>query len=147
MNEHIAVADDSANIGRRYKSTGSNGAVSDNCRCTSATPLSTAPASTSATTTRSALCAASPMPKINSPKKAAFSSALARSKRCEARGVAGRARNANPNATSPNGTLTANSHCHGATDRMPAATDGPAAVDTPTTSALKPTPRPSERDG
>src|SRR5579859_8016098 len=47
----------------------------------------------------------------------------------------------------PSGTLTANSQGQEATDRMAEATVGPIAKQTATTSALKPTPRPSERDG
>ena len=96
---------------------------------------------------KSALCAASPMPKIRNPKVSAFSTALRTSKRCAARRVSGSTRKASTKAITPNGTFTANSHCQVPSDRMPAATVGPIAVETATTSALLPTPRPSLPDG
>ena len=60
----------------------------------------------------------------------------ARSNRWAARLVSGRARKARARAIRPSGTLTANSHGQVPTDRMPAATVGPTAVDTATTRAL-----------
>ena len=46
------------------------------------------------------------------------------------------------NAVSPNGTLMANNQCQLAMERIPLATDGPAAADMATTIALIPIPRP-----
>jgi hypothetical protein len=43
----------------------------------------------------------------------------------------------------PSGTLIANSHCHEATDRIPAATLGPIAAEVEPTRALIPMPRSS----
>ena len=88
-------------------------------------------------------CAASPMPKISRPNVAAFSAALPRSKRWSARLVSGSARRASRKASAPSGTLMANSHCQLPSERMAAAMVGPMAVETATTSALLPTPRPS----
>ncbi len=87
------------------------------------------------------------MQKISEPKNRAFSSALGRSNRCEASGVAGSVRSAKAIASTPTGTLMANSIGQVATASTPAATLGPTAVLTPTTMALKPTPRPSWRAG
>ena len=50
-------------------------------------------------------------------------------------------------ASTPNGTLIANSQCQDATDRIAAATDGPDAEDVATTRAMKPMPRPSWERG
>ena len=46
------------------------------------------------------------------------------------------------NAVSPNGTLIANNQCQLAIERIPLATEGPAAADMATTIALIPIPRP-----
>ena len=59
----------------------------------------------------------------------------------------GRKRLASHSAATPAGTCTANSQGQDATDRIAAATDGPAAEDPATTRALKPMPRPSEARG
>lgn len=77
----------------------------------------------------------------------ALSTAPAKSKRCTARDVFGNARAPIAKATIPIGTLTANSHGHGATDRIPLAMVGPAAAEMATTTALRPMPRPSMRWG
>ena len=54
----------------------------------------------------------------------------------------GRYFNPKVRATNPRGTLIANSQCQEATDRIPLATEGPAAADMATTMALIPIPRP-----
>ena len=143
----MEVSDESAKIGRRYRSTGSMGERSPICRRTSKTPETNPAPRTAAVVVQSASCAPSPMPKISSPKVVAFSTALTESKRWVARGVAGRERNASAIATAPAGTLTANSQGHDATDRIPAAMVGPTAVKLPTTIAFTPTPLPRERAG
>ena len=51
------------------------------------------------------------------------------------------------NTTMPSGTLSAKSHGHDATDKMAAATDGPATAAVATTSELIAMPRPSLADG
>ncbi len=61
--------------------------------------------------------------------------------------MCGSARQAIGMASAPIGTLTANSHGHGPTDRMPAATVGPTAEAIEPIVALSPTPRPSQRRG
>ena len=60
-----------------------------------------------------------------------------------ARGVRGRKRCASHSATGPAGTCNANSQGQDSTDMIAAATDGPAAEEPATISALKPMPRPS----
>jgi hypothetical protein len=62
-------------------------------------------------------------------------------------GVAGSARSAMNAPSTPSGTFTANSHGHGATARIPEATDGPSAEAIEPTVAFSPTPRPSQRRG
>ena len=47
----------------------------------------------------------------------------------------------------PMGTLTAKSHCHEATAKMPDATVGPSAAPAEATSAFRPRPRPSIFEG
>ena len=49
--------------------------------------------------------------------------------------------------SAPSGTLTANSHCHPATDNIPAATLGPSADDADPTITFTPKPRPSRCRG
>src|SRR4051794_13248127 len=56
------------------------------------------------------------MPLISRPNVIAFSAALPESKRCAARGVCGSILAPRISTTMPTGTLTANSHCHPATD-------------------------------
>ena len=73
--------------------------------------------------------------------------ALGASKRPLARLVSGRARNAIGMAMMPSGTLTANSHGQGATDRIPDATVGPTADAIEPMVAFSPTPRPIMRRG
>ena len=71
-------------------------------------------------------------------------------KRAPAAGLAtlkGSARRPISSTASPSGTLKANSHGHDATDRMPAATEGPATEAIATTIELIATPRPSRSDG
>ena len=58
-------------------------------------------------------------------------------------GLRGRKRWLNVRATSPTGMLTAKSHGHEATERIPAAIVGPATDEMATTVALMPMPRPS----
>ena len=79
---------------------------------------------------------------MRSPKVSAFSPALARSKRRALRGVAGSVRAATASAARPTGRFTRNSHGHDATDRIAAATVGPAAEAMATIIATLPTPRP-----
>ncbi len=64
---------------------------------------------------------------------------------CGARRLRGRERIAISEATTPIGTLTANSQGQFATESMAAATVGPIAEETATSSALMPIPRPSRR--
>src|ERR1700749_503291 len=80
---------------------------------------------------------------INKPKVIALRMTLARSKRCPEAGVRGKVRAPMATANAPSGTLTRNSQCQEATARIAAATLGPAADETATTSAVLPTPRPS----
>ena len=80
-------------------------------------------------------------------KVMALSTLPTQSSRRAASGVSGSERAASSIAPRPAGTLTANSSGQAAPLRMPAATLGPSAVEVATTSALKPTPRPSRFDG
>lgn len=64
-----------------------------------------------------------------------------------ARWLDGSARRPIANTTSPNGTLKAKSQGHEATDRIEAATDGPATEAVATTIELIAIPRPSCDDG
>ena len=84
---------------------------------------------------------------MNRPKVIAFSTALSGSNEWPASGVRGRKRRASHRATIPAGTCSANSQGQDSTDMIAAATDGPAAEDPATTSALKPMPRPSSLRG
>ncbi len=86
---------------------------------------------------------------ISSPNVRAFITASRQSKRCSRTrtGFSGRNRRLSDRAISPIGMLTAKSHGQSATERMPAASVGPATDDTATTVALMPMPRPSRALG
>ncbi len=77
----------------------------------------------------------------------AASTAPRKSNLCFARGIGGSTRTERISAITTNGMFTANSHCHGATDRMIEATVGPRVMPVDTTMALTPTPRPRMRFG
>src|SRR5271163_4012581 len=86
------VATDNANIGRRNKSTGSNGRLKVACRRTRTYPTQTEPTSSTAT---NGLACPWPMPLIPAIRKAkakALNAALAKSKRCSDGGVRGSSR-------------------------------------------------------
>ena len=132
----IAVATDSANTGRRNRSTGSIGAASENWRCTKNQP-------TRMLTANSPSTMAGPWPRpmpssaeMNRPKVMAFSTALSGSNGWPASGVRGRKRCASHKDRSPPGTCSANSQGQEGTDMIAAATDGPAADEPATISAL-----------
>ena len=136
------MATDSAKTGLANRSTGSIGACSVAWRRTNTTPTPTA-ASISPTATPRGWSPPKPSsPVMNSPNVAAFSTAPGRSKRWRARGEPGSAPNS-AIASSPIGTLTANSHGQSATERIAAATVGPSAEEVATISAFTPMPRPS----
>ena len=143
----IAVATDNANIGRRNRSTGSIGAASVNWRCTKTQPTMML---TVNSTSIEAGAWPRPMPSsavMNRPNVTAFSTALSGSNGWPVSGVFGRKRCASSSASTPAGTCNANSQGHDSTDMIAAATDGPAAADPATISALKPMPRPSALRG
>ena len=73
---------------------------------------------------------------MNRPNVMAFSTALSGSNGWPASGVRGRKRCASHSATMPAGTCSANSHGQDSTDMIAAATDGPAADEPATISAL-----------
>src|SRR5262249_38366085 len=79
---------------------------------------------------------------ISMPKGSALQIALVASNLTPEPGVRGSARNASGIANAPIGTPTPNSHGQWATDRMPAATVGPAADAIEPIVAFSPTPRP-----
>ncbi len=87
------------------------------------------------------------IPAIRKAKAKALNTALAKSKRCSEGGVRGSSRSDMTKVTSPIGTLTANSQCQEATDRMAAATLGPEAEETDTVTAVIAMPRPNCRRG
>ena len=82
---------------------------------------------------------------ISRPNVRAFITASRQSKRCPLirTGFAGRNLRLSDRAMSPIGMLTAKSHGQPATERIPAASVGPATDDTATTVALMPMPRPN----
>src|SRR5471032_1590401 len=82
-------------------------------------------------------------PVIRKPKVAALSRAEIQSNFRDDPTVVGRDRKAMAMATTPSGTLMANSHSHDALERIAAATVGPMAAETEITRAFIPMPRPS----
>ena len=81
-------------------------------------------------------------PVIRNPKVSAFSTAEIQSNFRVEPTVTGRARKAMAMATTPIGTLIANSHSQEPLARMAAATVGPMAAETEITRAFSPMPRP-----
>ena len=103
--------------------------------------------SSTATAMRSSPWPIPSSPTSSSPKVSAFSTALGRSNKWVDRGVRGIDRQASHSAKTPSGTLDRNSQCQDTTDRIAAATDGPAAEQLATTRAVVAMPRPSAERG
>ena len=139
----IDVASDSANTGRRRRSTGSSGAGSSSCRLTRTTPIAAPSRFRPAPAMDFRLGRCRLTPAMKSPKASALRTTLIRSRRPAERGVAGSVRAAIASASAPIGTLIRNSQCQEATERIAAATLGLAALATATTTAMLPTPWPS----
>ena len=87
--------------------------------------------------------------KISNPNVRAFIRQLSLSKRrpVTLTGLAGKCIKPITKAAMPIGILMANSQCHEPKDRMTDAMVGPAAIETATTRALIPMPRPRKRLG
>ena len=141
-NEHTDVATLSENAGMANSSTGSIGTRSRRCSLTNTTATTAAPSSSAPISHSFSPWPKPSTPAISRPNIAAFIAALRQSNLCVACGVIGKVR-VIATAISPSGTLTKNRYGHGATDKMPAASEGPAAEDTDTISELIPIPRPS----
>ena len=131
----------------RSRSTGSSGASSRSCRRASTQPAATAAASSASTPGTRSPCPSPSTAEISSPKARAFSTALVQSNRRCTGGTRGSVRQASASASSPTGTLIANSHGQGATDRIAARQGRATAEDTATTSAFSPMPAPSRAEG
>ncbi|MNL25471.1 hypothetical protein D3C87_1469540 [compost metagenome] len=134
---------ESANIGRRNRSTGSIGAGWPRSRRSSSTKAMANTAAAATTYSTGSRCTPSPSAKISAAKVMTLSTAATGSKPCVLRLLSGSERQPMDSASSPIGRFTANSHGQVPNERMTDATVGPTANDTPTISALSPSPRPS----
>ncbi|CVB35076.1 Uncharacterised protein [Serratia marcescens] len=148
-NEQIEVPIDRAKIGMRSRSTGSSGNSWRSWRRTNTVPIASSAAISLKISVRLWPWAKPLMAVISRPKVSAFSTALVGSKRRLSLfwPLAGRNFMPSSSATRPIGRLMANSHCQEATDRIAAATVGPAAEEQATISELMPMPRPRKRCG
>ncbi len=130
----------------RSRSTGKIGAARPRSRSTSSTQAAAPAASSIAPSPRLARLADS-APRISRPKAATLSTVARRSTGAWLGSMRGRALRPTTIASTPMGTLTANSHSHEATLNMAEATVGPIAAETEITTAFSPMPRPSSRWG
>ena len=148
-NEQTDVATETEKIGMRSRSNGRIGYGSRSWPRMKKKPTTMSAATPSESTRGSSPWEKPSTEAIISPNVRAFITASRQSKRCSRTrtGFSGRNRRLSDRAISPIGMLTAKSHGQSATERMPAASVGPATDDTATTVALMPMPRPSRALG
>ena len=142
-NEATEVMADSANSGRRSRSTGSMGAGWPAWWRSKAPNKATASNSAGSTMAAGSRCAAAARAKISAAKPPAVSKAAQASKPAPRGALCGNVGQASAKASRPSGTFIQNNQGQLATDSTSDATVGPAANATPTVSAFRPMPRPS----
>src|SRR5450830_1644298 len=142
-----AVSTDSANSGRRSRSTGSIGAGCPAWRHSSSAPATTVTLAGRATRGQGSCWAAAPRAPIRVENVRAVNTAVNGSKPWSRGVLCGSVCQPKPRASRPSGTLMANSQGQSATLSTSEATVGPTAKNTPTTSAFMPTPRPRREAG
>ena len=137
------VIADSANSGRRSRSTGNMGAGWPASRRNRAAVQASTVAAPNSNSGQGSPCAAPARVPISAAKPSMVSAAVSRSTAWPRRAARGSAGQATASAIAPSGTLMANSQGQLPMASTSDASVGPTANATPTTSALSPTPRPS----